>query len=655
LTSRHLTIGIDTGGTYTDAVVLDCRERRVLAAAKAITTKGDLAIGVGEALALVLKGVPAHDIATVSLSTTLATNAVVEGHGAAVGMVFAGFDEQMIARTGIARQYPGTPIMSVAGGHDHNGAEAAPLDEPRLKSWAAQLDVSAFAVASAFAVRNPKHELRMRDILMEMTGKPVTVSKDLSTALDAPRRALTAMLNARLIARITQLIHAVQASMLAQGLACPLMVVKGDGSLARAEDVALRPIETVLSGPAASLIGAKFLSGLDDFIMSDIGGTTTDVGVMIGGRPRIAEEGASVGGFRTMVQAIGVETTGLGGDSEIALHMDGSFEVGPERAVPLSLLAHRHAEILGMLGAELAENDGWSLHGRFVVPQFGGHASNAGLSPREADVLTALGGKPQPFRKIAVTSAGQRAVASLRKRGLVQVAAFTPSDAAHVLGLQENWNAAAARLGAQLLVRTRTMKAATPELMEAFCHEVRDRVTSRSARAILSAAFDGVVPDNPLIDAVCEGAPVNGLVKLSMSPSVPVIAVGGPARIYYEDVGERLACPMVFTENFHVANAVGAAAGLVGLRVTVSVEGDGSGAFRVFSQDGARLFSSGGEALSFARNIGGDIASRDAVSRGAIAPEMTVTETKSYLPDAFDDNGLLSARIVVEASDKPVA
>jgi N-methylhydantoinase A/oxoprolinase/acetone carboxylase beta subunit len=655
LTTKSLTIGIDTGGTYTDAVVVHPLQRKILAAAKAITTKGDLSIGIGEALDMVMQGIAQKDVAMVSVSTTLATNAVVEGHGSSVGMIFIGFDAQMIARTGISKAYPGTPIIAVVGGHDHNGAEIEPLDEARLKAEAAAIDVSAFAVASSFAVRNPAHEIRARDILSSLTNKPVTISKDLSTALDAPRRALTAMLNARLIARIAHLIEAVEASMQSLGLDCPLMVVKGDGSLARAEEVALRPLETVLSGPAASLIGAKFLSGLDDFIMSDIGGTTTDVGVMLKSRPRIAEEGASVGGFRTMVQAIDVETTGLGGDSDIGVNMDGSFSVGPERAVPLSLIAHRHPEILGLLEAELAENDGWSLHGRFVVPQFGGVAASSGLSPREADMLAGIGGRLQPFRKLGLTSGAQRAIASLRRRGLVQVSSFTPSDAAHVLGLQANWNADAARLGAKLIVRTRTMKQPTPDLVEAFCREVRGRVITQSARAILSASFDGRVPDNPLIDAVCEGRPMNGLVRLGMSPIMPVVAVGGPARIYYEEVGRRLGCPVVFTENFQVANAVGAAAGLVGLRVTVTVEGDGSGAFRVFSQDGAKLFSNGIEALAFARGAAAEIATRDARSSGAKAPAVTLTEIKSHLPDAVDDNGLLSARIVADAVAAPVA
>src|SRR5690606_25588793 len=123
---------------------------------------------------------------------------------------------------------------------------------------------------------------------------------------DAPRRALTAALNARLIARISLLIAGVGEAMGRLGLAAPLMIVRGDGTLALADVVALRPIETVLSGPAASLVGAAALSGMSNFILSDMGGTTSDLAVLKGGRPRVAEEGAEVGGWRTMVRAIDV-------------------------------------------------------------------------------------------------------------------------------------------------------------------------------------------------------------------------------------------------------------------------------------------------------------------------------------------------------------
>src|SRR6185312_13502777 len=158
---------------------------------------------------------------------------------------------------------------------------------------------------------------------------------ELSSSLDAPRRALTAALNARLISRISLLIEAVGRAMASLRIVCPLMIVKGDGTLALAETVAKRPIETVLSGPAASLVGARWLSGLGHFIMSDMGGTTTDLGVLQDGRPRVTEEGAEVGGWRTMVKAIDVRTIGLGGDSEIGLGPNGMLSVGPQRIVPV--------------------------------------------------------------------------------------------------------------------------------------------------------------------------------------------------------------------------------------------------------------------------------------------------------------------------------
>ena len=193
------------------------------------------------------------------------------------------------------------------------------------------------------------------------------MSSELSAALDAPRRALTATLNARLIARITHLIDAVVRAMADQRIDCPLMIVKGDGTLALAATVAKRPIETVLSGPAASVVGASWLSGRKSFIMSDMGGTTTDVGIVENGRPRVAEEGAEVGGWRTMVKAIDVKTVGLGGDSEVTIGSDGRPGVGPQRIVPVALLAARFPEIPAMLEAQLADPEISSLAGRFIM------------------------------------------------------------------------------------------------------------------------------------------------------------------------------------------------------------------------------------------------------------------------------------------------
>src|SRR5205823_10280174 len=149
---RSIFIGIDTGGTYTDAAVIVADRHQVVASAKAITTKGDLAIGVSAAITAAIAQLPetisVGDVALVSVSTTLATNAVVEGHGSAVGVILIGFDQGMAERAGIAKSFPGIPIAIIGGGHDHNGDELSPLDVPALERALARTSelVDAYAV-----------------------------------------------------------------------------------------------------------------------------------------------------------------------------------------------------------------------------------------------------------------------------------------------------------------------------------------------------------------------------------------------------------------------------------------------------------------------------------------------------------------------------
>jgi N-methylhydantoinase A/oxoprolinase/acetone carboxylase beta subunit len=658
MSTKTYLIGVDTGGTYTDAAVIEAQGHRVVASAKSITTKGDLSIGVtGAITAAVAKlpqGLSPRDIALVSVSTTLATNAVVEGHGSAVGVILIGFDQAMAERTGIAKAFPGMPIAMISGGHDHNGEEAKPLDVEALATAIAQMPVDAFAIASAFAVRNPAHEQRARDIIAKATGKPATLSTELTSALDAPRRALTAVLNARLISRVSMLISAVRRSMAELGIDCPLMIVKGDGTLALAERVALRPIETVLSGPAASLVGASWLCGKTDFIMSDMGGTTTDLGVLVNGRPQVAEQGAEVGGWRTMVKAIDVKTIGLGGDSEIAIGLNGRIDVGPQRVAPVSLLASRYPEVVAMLEADLADNEGGSLHGKFVLKPFGATAAlTAEVNAREAEILALVDERPKPIRKVAVSAAAQRALASLKRKGLVQTGGFTPSDAAHVLGLQDNWPGPAAALAAKLMVRFRDMKLGDEARVRDFCREVWSETVRRTAKVILDTAFGKSFGEHELVDAVCSGRGGLGLAKVSLSPSVPVVAVGGPVRVYYEEVGRRLGCEMVFPPFFDVANAVGAATGVIAQTVTIAVEGDGSGLFRVHGLSGTQVFTSAAAALAAAEEQAREGA-LDAVRQlGAHDPEVQLGITKHHLPDAVDDNGLLEAVVKAEALGRP--
>ena len=661
MTETSYVIGVDTGGTYTDAAVIDLGQHRILASAKAITTKGDLSIGVVEAMAAAtaqVNGFEPSRVHMVSVSTTLATNAVVEGHGGAAGLVLVGFDAAMEERSGLAKAFPTMPILRLAGGHDHIGSEVVKLDLAALMPWldGPAREVSAFAVVASFAVRNGAHEAALGEALTKATGKPVTLSHHLASALDAPRRAQTAVLNARLVSRISDLKKAVEAAMAQQKLLCPLMFVKGDGSLAKAEIVASRPIETVLSGPAASLVGAQWLSSLDNFIMSDMGGTTTDVGLLIDGRPQVAEQGAEVGGWRTMVKAIDVKTVGLGGDSEVHFGAGGAIELGPERAVPISLLAARYPDLVAMLEADLAETTGGSQLGKFLVLHFGAQvgAASAALTPKESEVLAQVSATPLALRKVAMGTAAARTVASLRKKGLIQYSALTPSDAAHVLGLQDNWDGLAARHAAALALRYRDMKVADEVALQKLSNQIWNAAVAKTVRVILDQAF-GASLNNTLVDAVASGEGRVGHVSVQLTPRIPIVAVGGPVRIYYPEVGRRLSCEVIFTPHCDVANAVGAAAGLVACKAVAQVDGDGSGLFRVTGQGPVLTFASGVEAVEKAIALAETAALTLAQAQGTAEAKVKHEITKHHLPDAKDDNGLLSAVVVAEARGLPNA
>ena len=155
-------LGVDTGGTYTDAVIVDEAADRVIGSAKSLTTRGDLALGIGRAVDAALSGagVAPREVRLVSLSTTLATNALVEGQGGRVALVFIGFDDGDLDRGGLTEALRGDPVIRLAGGHGHAGQETAPLDLDALEATVSGLadEVMGFAVASRFATRNPSHE-----------------------------------------------------------------------------------------------------------------------------------------------------------------------------------------------------------------------------------------------------------------------------------------------------------------------------------------------------------------------------------------------------------------------------------------------------------------------------------------------------------------
>ena len=349
-------LGIDTGGTFTDAVLLD-EAKQVIAAAKSLTTRFDLAVGIGGALDK-LPQEALNRVTLVSLSTTLTTNSVVEGKGSPVCVLLAGYDAAQIKASGMTELLGAEAIVSLPGGHDAGGNALTALDEEASKAAILKHAprVSAFAISASFAVRNPQHELQLRAWVKQLCDKPVTCGHELASSLGAPRRAMTVALNARMVSHVKALIDSVQRTLAQRNIDAPLMIVKGDGTLINAHSALERPVGTVLSGPAASVIGACALSGVHNAIVADMGGTTTDIAVVRNGRPELSVDGALIGDWRPMVEAVKVYSIGLGGDSEVRFLGGKGLAIGPRRVVPISLLAHEHPEILPVLQRQQNES-----------------------------------------------------------------------------------------------------------------------------------------------------------------------------------------------------------------------------------------------------------------------------------------------------------
>jgi N-methylhydantoinase A/oxoprolinase/acetone carboxylase beta subunit len=659
-----LALGVDTGGTYTDAVLIR-HERDVIASAKALTTRHDLAEGIGNAVQAVLRhsGVVPAEIGLAALSTTLATNALVEGQGGRVALIYIGFDGRDLDRHGLSDALQGDPVLLLKGGHDHAGQEAAPLDEATLLAWLETVsDVTGFAVAAQFATRNPAHENATAEAIRAATGRPVSCSHHLSARLNGPKRALTALLNARLIGMIDRLIGRAEDKLRDLGIPAPMMVVRGDGALIGAGLARERPIETILSGPAASIVGAQWLTGAQRALVSDIGGTTTDIALLRDGRPAIDPDGARVGRYRTMVEAVAMRTTGLGGDSEVHFQtegLSGGVVLGPRRLVPVSLLAQdAEAVVLPALEDQLRRSAPGEMDGRFARRVTG--IEPIGLSSRDQAVFGRIT-NVHPLNQVLKSRLESQSLKRLQDRGYVQISGVTPSDAAHVLGLLDAWNHSAADKALQLFARRRggsgDMLAPSAGVMARM---IITQLTEQTNLALLETAFaeeGNTFSETPESlarhELIQKGLAKHcGLLRIEAGLNIPVIGLGASAQTYYPAVGTALGCEMILPEHAEVANAVGAVVGRITMRRAGTVTSPAEGRFRVHGENGPEDFNDSETAMSKLERDLRLLAENDARQSGAGELQFTAhRELKHSLVEGRDV--FIEATVTVEASGRP--
>jgi N-methylhydantoinase A/oxoprolinase/acetone carboxylase beta subunit len=393
----------------------------------------------------------------VSISTTLATNAIAEDKGKRVALFLVGYDPELVASFNMERRFATPHFYYFRGGHDLYGREKAELDLAGILAQVSKLkdQVEAIAVSSYFSPLNPEHENRIFQAIRRVSDLPIVLGHQLSTKLGSVERATTAALNASLLAILQDFIIAVRRAMERRKIMAPLMVVRGDGTLMSDEFAARIPVETIHSGPAASAIGGRFISRLDDALVVDVGGTTTDLALIEDGQVKVNLDGAAVGEYKTSVQAANLLSIALGGDSYITYSRDGQFTVGPERVLPMCHLAAEHPEVTRRLKALVrrqwpAVTPDWLEYWQLLrEPQHG-----LVESPQQEALIALLRNGPLPIpeilKELKVLHVGQLNARELLRQEVIGKAGLTPTDLMHVEGSYQVWDREAAALALEI-------------------------------------------------------------------------------------------------------------------------------------------------------------------------------------------------------------
>lgn len=635
-------LGIDTGGTYTDSVIIDAESKEILHKRKVLTTPHDLKKCIEETFQLIdPEFFP--DISMVTLSTTLATNSLVENHGCREGLILIGSKPN--------GKLPTSQYALIHGRNDIKGRICENIDPDEVLEAVQSFrhKVDAIAISGYASVRNPGHELFVKEVVSQHLNIPVVCAHELTSKLGFYERTVTAALNARLIPIVCNLIEAVKLIMSLYNLRAPLMIVRGDGKLMTDVVARSKPIDTILSGPAASVFGGVHLSNLDNCFVLDIGGTTTDIANVVNGELQIRNEGARVGGWSTHVRAAEVYTVGLGGDSRIYYNNTRNLQIGPEKSMPLCHAGTKYPELIREI-ADIYVNKRFK---NFLYSDYEAYIllDNADLdfNADEKLVLEVLRHYPHTLHYL-ITHLKIRNIHSIIEH-LVQAnvlgrISMTPTDILHVTREYTPWNCNIAELGAKILSEY------SFQTLEQFLVSFKKVMLENINRALLQASiyFDRrEVCFSPDSDADYF---INQLYFRSQSPNLkvsyrldkPIVAIGAPAHAWVSDAGNCLHTNVIIPENAEIANALGTAVSSQLENIDILIRRDSvSENFIVYSPINRTSHPSLEAATTYAISIGQECCQRIA---GSQACEFH-TEIETFeIPDMVSSRTIFIERTV---------
>jgi N-methylhydantoinase A/oxoprolinase/acetone carboxylase beta subunit len=620
-------------------VLVDLDQKKVVAKAKSRTTYPNLRDGITRSLDLAMGSSPLEygDIRAVALSTTLATNALIEGRGARVGLLLIGINVDLPLPSDITRFIRGGHTVAPDGGI----IEIEPLDEGSVESagYDFKNDVDAVAIVESFGTHCPEHEIRAKAIVRQITQLPVTCGHELSTELGFFERAVTAALNSKLIPVLANFIVAVESELKCRGINAPVFMVKSDGTLTSSMVAKEKPVETILTGPAASVIGARFLTGMSDMIMIDQGGTTCLTSIVRGGWPTLDEKGATISSYRTRVKALKIRAIGLGGDSHIRLE-SGKIVIGPRRLVPLCVASSSMPQIKRKM-CETKETYFISCPDQ-----------TQDLQGQDAVLIKQIR-RYEPATLEEITKGSGFAIgsleASLRKlinNRQVEEIGLTVTDVLHWNGKYTAYDRETSEVGVGILAANAGWNERD------FVNEIERMVVDRMCREIVRAFLEDwkspPVEADTALDTLMNAYPLD--VHLEGFVKMPIVAAGACSYAFIPEVARRMHARYEIPHDSDVCNALGCIVGAIVEKVTISVRrsmlsvgygagGASTGNFQVLSPGICEIYASKEEAIERAKGMATAMANNGAEMSGAIDISVSVELIEHNLPVRSDWRG----------------
>lgn len=641
-------IGIDTGGTCTDAVAMDLEKHILLAKGKAMTTHDDLSVGIIAAM----DSLPAEyvrDAELVSLSTTLATNACLEDKGSRAKLVIFGLTDELVRRFRIDENY-GIPLERVLCVDVDSSADGLRKAVPDWEALLAQngewlRDADMLSASELYSANNGAPcEKGFKSLMAERCGLKTACASELTDELNVIARGATAMLNARLYPVIHGFIAAVLQKLQERGCHGRVMIVRSDGSLMNADTSLEKPVETILSGPAASVLaGNAFFDGAY-YLTVDMGGTTTDVSVVVGGKPVPASAGIRLGPWRTTVQGIFASPFALGGDTQIWME-NGKLSLGVRRVEPLCSAASRMPEIRKLLRKmpECEHVNRFPLHEVLYLLH---KPERPEIYSREENRLVSLLEKGpcllEDLKRQAELDLYYFSTERLESEGIIMRSGLTPTDFMHLKGDFIQFDAEASMMGAKYLLRA-LGREITEENLSILADEVYELVEGRMYRNLVHIMLRQRYPGefekglDPQLRLLIDQSwydrhrVKNPMLHQLFGTDMALVGIGAPIHVFLPEVAEALGTACILPENAGVANAIGALQAkidtVVRVYITQMQEAGGENYYIAHMPEGSIRYSSLKDAVAAAERAADTKAVEEAKRRGAKEPIRSVVRT----------------------------